>query len=101
MAEKLTETQNGSGSGKATCRHCGGPLKRQGATGRIQTDFCSKRCTTAWWSMARRRGGQVYKELIDWRTSRGKKKGALANIAHIVDGWIAEDKGCDRDNQID
>lgn len=92
MAEKPTEKK----STKFVCRHCRGPLKPQGPTGRYQTDFCSKRCTRAWWSMARRRGGQVYRDLIEWRTTRGKKKGAIANIAHVVDGWIKEDKEAGR-----
>ena len=78
-------SQDGAPQG---CRHCGGSLKalRPGA------DFCSVACRSSWWVTARNRGGQAYALLLDWRLTRGTKKRVLGDLAHLVDGWIRQDR---------
>lgn len=70
------------------CRRCGVSLVGLD----YRSEFCGKTCRDRWWQQARVRGGTVYQLLVDWRTTRGKKKGILGDLAFIVDGWIAEDK---------
>ena len=53
--------------------------------------FCQSGCRQKWHRRVEVRGGQAVEMLIDWRKTRGAKKGALGEIAHMVDGWIKED----------
>ena len=74
------------------CRRCGASL----AGLDYRSEFCGKTCRDRWWQQARVRGGAAYALLVEWRTTRGRRKGVLADLAHLVDGWLAEDKENDR-----
>lgn len=73
---------------RRTCRFCEGSLA--GLDHRAL--YCSTTCRERWWQRARVRGAQAYSMLIDWRLTRGGKKGILGDLAHLVDKWIQEDR---------
>ena len=54
--------------------------------------FCQSSCRQKWHRRVELRGGAAVEKLIEWRVSRGSKKGALTEITAMVDGWIKEDK---------
>ena len=72
----------------AICRECGGEFRQP----RPEKLFCRNKCRYTWWRRKQIRGGQAVDMLIEWRATRGAKKGILADLAHMVDGWIREDK---------
>ena len=74
------------------CRMCGAQVRRLKPRGRSRTEFCSQECQRKWWVIAKQRGGQIYKLLIEWRTTRGTRKGVVGDMAAMIDGWISEDK---------
>jgi hypothetical protein len=70
------------------CKLCGGDYQPH----RADQGYCCAEHRIAYNALASRRGLQVYDALIRWRKSRGKKKGLLGDITHIIDGWIDEDR---------
>jgi hypothetical protein len=76
---------------RCTCPECGERFQ----TARADKRFCSASCKRRYWHKAEQRGAQVYDLLIRWRRRRhepGGTKGILGQLAHIVDGWIQEDR---------
>lgn len=71
------------------CDYCQASTKR-GAR------FCSPKCRTRWWSMARVRGAQLYQYLLIWRRFRGRRgtpgAGMLGKISALIDLWQREDR---------
>lgn len=55
--------------------------------------FHTPACRDLYWRRARFRGAAVYEALVRWRKYRGqgKGKGAMADVASIVDTWLAAD----------
>lgn len=70
------------------CKEC----REEFRQGRSDQIFCWRGCRQKWHRRAELRGGAAVELLIAWRVSRGSKKGALGEIAAMVDGWIKEDK---------
>lgn len=71
------------------CKECGDDFR----VGRSDQVFCENLCRDRWHHRARSRGGQAYETLVGWRKSRGKGgRHTLSDLAHMVDGWIAEDQ---------
>jgi len=70
------------------CKEC----KVEFRQGRSDQIFCEGSCRQKYHRRIELRGGAVVEKLIAWRQSRGSKKGALGEIAHMVDQWIKEDK---------
>ena len=71
-----------------TCLEC----KATKETNRLRVRYCSRLCHDRHKARKARRAAAIYDLLIEWRTTRGAKKGALGEIAHQVDGWITKDK---------
>jgi hypothetical protein len=71
-----------------TCKECKDEFRQS----RKDQIFCCSQCRQKWWRRVELRGGQAVEKLIAWRVSRGSKKGALGEIAAMVDGWIKEDR---------
>ena len=90
-ADKRSGTPTEDGAPKG-CLSCGGSL----AGKRHDAKYCSNFCRNKWWRTAEVRGAQVYQLLIEWRTTRGNRKGVLGDIAHVVDKWISEDRDKNR-----
>ena len=70
------------------CKFCG----RSFTPHRVDQEFCQAEHRIDYHSRASRRAMQVYDSLIVWRQSRGRKKGLLGDITHIIDGWLDEDR---------
>lgn len=70
------------------CKNCGEEFRRK----RLDQVFCQAECRQAYHRRNEVRGGRAVELLIEWRTTRGGKKGILGEIARIVDGWIRQDK---------
>lgn len=70
------------------CKFCGDRFRQK----RHDQVFCGRRCRQTFHRRAEVRGGKAVALLIEWRRTRGGKKGILADIAHMVDGWISEDR---------
>ena len=86
-----TDSQNRSAhtdTPERACRFCGGSLAGRD----FRSEFCSPTHKDLWWRKARTRGGQAYSLLMEWRSTRGKRKGLLGDLAWMVDQWIAEDR---------
>lgn len=71
-----------------TCKECGCEFRQ----GRRDQIFCTSSCRQKWHRRIELRGGAAVEKLIDWRKTRGSKKGALGEIAAMVDAWIMEDR---------
>ena len=71
-----------------TCKECGTEFRQK----RGDQKFCSPRHRQKWHRRAQVRGGAAVEKLIAWRVTRGGAKGALGDIAHMVDQWIRDDK---------
>lgn len=79
-----------------SCKECGDTFR----VGRIDQVFCCAGHRDRWHKRARERGAQAYEVLIGWRMSRGKdKKNSISELAHIVDGWIMDDKDQGRETK--
>ena len=76
------------------CDECGRTFRAW----RADMRFCPGRraCRRRWWNRNEQRATAAYQLLIAWRSSRGAAKGALTEIARMVDGWIAEDRAAGR-----
>ena len=74
--------------GTTDCRFCGDEFRKA----RLDQVFCSKKCRQAFHRRAELRGGKAVALLIEWRVTRGGKKGILGDIAAVVDEWIKEDR---------
>jgi hypothetical protein len=71
------------------CRLCSGDFRQK----RHDQVFCGRRCRQTFHRRNEVRGATAVQLLIEWRKSRGaSKKASLSDIAHMVDGWIAEDR---------
>lgn len=82
MADEIVELPVGR------CRECATRFRKK----RHDQIFCHPNCKKAWWRRAEDRGKQAYPMLMEWRRTRGTKKGVLSDLAHLVDGWVADDK---------
>jgi len=72
----------------AACRLCGEEFRQK----RNDQRFCETACRKKYHRNIEQRGGRAVEMLIEWRNSRGSKKGALTKIAALVDSWIREDR---------
>ncbi len=70
------------------CKECGEKFRQK----RNDQRFCTAEHRQKWHRRSQVRGGAAIEKLIAWRVSRGAKKGALGEIAHMVDQWITEDR---------
>ena len=71
----------------ASCKQCGTQFRQK----REDQKFCSPAHRQKWHRKQQSRGGPAVELLISWRETRGGKKGVLADLARMVDGWIKED----------
>lgn len=71
-----------------TCKECGEKFRAK----REDQVFCRPQHRQKWHRRQQVRGGRAVELLIAWRKSRGGKKGALGEIARMVDEWIKEDR---------
>lgn len=88
MVHRQPEKPDG---GHVFCHWCWTPFIPKAITGRPRR-FCGERCKTAHFNQARTRGAQAYPLLLEWRRTRGKRKGLLGDLANLVDLWIEQDK---------
>lgn len=70
------------------CKECGDAFRQK----RTDQIFCQSACRKMWHRRTELRGGAAVEKLIEWRITRGSKKGILGEIAAMVDGWIKEDR---------
>lgn len=74
------------------CRECGNGFRQK----RRDQVFCRPACNRKFYRRREIRGATAVEQLIAWRKTRGAKKGALTEIAAMVDEWIREDREAGR-----
>ena len=79
------------GGGHIFCHWCWTPFLPKLTGGRPRR-FCGTKCRNAYFRQHQVRGGTAYPLLMEWRRTRGKRKGVLAELAALVDQWIEEDR---------
>lgn len=75
------------------CPECHGTFRQK----RKDQIFCQHTCNRRFYARKGRRGAKAVDMLKEWRETRGSKKGVLGDIAHMVDGWIRDDKEAGRE----
>lgn len=74
------------------CRECA-ELFRQKRRDQV---FCCNACNRKFYRRKEIRGAKAVEKLIEWRKTRGGRKGVLTELAEITDGWIREDREAGR-----
>ena len=80
---------------RCLCPECGERFQ----TARLDQHFCSKPCRKAWNNRRQTRGAQIYDLAMKYRDQRSK--GDFADLTHLIDRFLREDKAADRKTYTD